>query len=50
MGELLKYCGLGMVCFLEQLFSVVLHEETIPRQWREGFIVNLFSLFSLMSG
>ena len=41
-GELLKYGGLGMVCLLEQLFSVVWHEETVPRQWREGFIVNLF--------
>ena len=31
-----------MVCLLEQLFSVVWHEETVPRQWREGLIVNLF--------
>ena len=28
MGELLKYGGSGMVCLLEQLFSVVWHEET----------------------
>ena len=42
MGELLKYGGSGMVCLLEQLFSVVWHEETVPRQWREGLIVNLF--------
>ena len=42
MGELLKYGGLGMVCLLEHLFSVVWHEETVPRQWREGLIVNLF--------
>ena len=31
-----------MVFLLEQLFSVVWHEETVPKQWREGFIVNLF--------
>ena len=30
MGELLKYGGSGMVCLLEQLFSVVWHEETVP--------------------
>ena len=42
-GELLKYGGSGMVCLLEQLFSVVWHEETVPRQWKEGFIVNLFN-------
>ena len=41
-GELLKYGGSGMVCLLEQLFSVVWHEEAVPRQWREGLIVNLF--------
>ena len=41
-GELLKYGGSGMVCLLEQLFSVVWHEETVPGQWREGLIVNLF--------
>ena len=33
-SELLKYSGSGMVCLLEQLFSVVWHEETVPRQWR----------------
>ena len=42
MGELLKYGGSGMVCLLEQLFSVVWLEENVPRQWREGLIVNLF--------
>ena len=31
-----------MVCLLEQLFSVICHEELVPRQWREGLIVNLF--------
>ena len=31
-----------MVCLLEQLFAVVWHEEAVPRQWREGLIVNLF--------
>ena len=30
-----------MVCLPEQ-FSVVWHEETVLRQWREGLIVNLF--------
>ena len=33
LGELLKYGGSGIVCL--QLFSVVWHEETVPRQWRE---------------
>ena len=42
MGELLKYGGSGMVCLLEQLFSVIWCEELVPRQWREGLIVNLF--------
>ena len=42
MGELLKYGSSGMVCLLEQLFSVVWHEETVPSQWGEGLIVNLF--------
>ena len=42
MGELLKYGGSGMVCLLEQLFSVIWREELVPRQWREGLIVNLF--------
>ena len=41
-GLVLKYGGSGMVCLLEQLFSVVWHEETISRQWREGLIVDLF--------
>ena len=31
-----------MVCLLEQLFSVIWREELVPRQWREGLIVNLF--------
>ena len=39
-GELLKYGGSGMVCLLEQLFSVIWREELVPRQWREGLIVN----------
>ena len=39
MGELLKYGGSGMVCLLEQLFSVVWHEETVPRHWREGLLL-----------
>ena len=30
-----------MVCLLEQLFSVIWLEELVPRQWREGIIVNL---------
>ena len=40
--ELLKYGGSGMVCLLEQLFSVIWCEELVPRQWQEGLIVNLF--------
>ena len=31
-----------MVYLLEQLFSVDWREETVPKQWREGLIVNLF--------
>ena len=31
-----------MVDLLEQLFSVIWQEEIVPRQWREGFIVNIF--------
>ena len=27
---------------LGRLFSVIWHEEVVPRQWREGLIVNLF--------
>ena len=40
-GELLKYGGEGMVLLLEKLFSVIWREEVVPRQWREGLIVNL---------
>ena len=32
-GELLKHGGGGMVDLLHQLFKVVWHEETIPKQW-----------------
>ena len=32
-----------MVYLLEQLFSVIWREETVPKQWREGLIVNLFT-------
>ena len=31
-SELLKYGGSGMVCLLEQLFSVVWQEEAVPIQ------------------
>ena len=41
-GELLKYGGAGMVDMRCQLFRVVWCEESVPRQWREGLIVNLF--------
>ena len=41
-GELLKYGGFRMVDLLEQLFSVIWQEEIVPRQWREGLIVNIF--------
>ena len=41
-GELLKYGGSGMVDLLEQLFSVIWQDEIVPRQWREGLIVNIF--------
>ena len=27
---------------LEQLFSVIWQEEIVPRQWRDGLIVNIF--------
>ena len=27
---------------LEQLLLVIWHEETVPKQWREGLRVNLF--------
>ena len=42
MGELLKYGRSGMVDLLEQLFSVIWQEEVVPRQWRDGLIVNIF--------
>ena len=38
MGELLKYGGSGMVCLLEQLFSVIWCEELVPRQWCDGLL------------
>ena len=41
-GELLKYGGSGMVDLLEQLLSVIWQEEIVPRQWRDGLIVNIF--------
>ena len=31
-----------MVDLLQQLFSVIWHEEIVPPQCREGLIVNLF--------
>ena len=31
-----------MVDLLEQLFSVIWQEVIVPRQWREGLIVNIF--------
>ena len=31
-----------MMYLLEQLCSVIWREETVPKQWREGLIVNLF--------
>ena len=31
-----------MVDLFKQLFSVIWQEEIVPRQWREGFIVNIF--------
>ena len=31
-----------MVLLLEKLFSIIWREEVVPRQWREGLIVNLF--------
>ena len=42
MGELMRYGGIGMVDLLRQLFSVVLHGEVLPPQWREELIVNFF--------
>ena len=41
-GQLLKYCGSGMVELLKQLFTVIWREEFVPPQWREGLVVNLF--------
>ena len=41
-GELLKYGGFGMVDLLEQLFLVIWQEDIVPRQWRDGLIVNIF--------
>ena len=37
-GEILKYGGSAMVYLLEQLFSVIRREETVPKQSREGLI------------
>ena len=31
-----------MVDLLEQLFSVIWQKENVPRQWRDGLIVNIF--------
>ena len=31
-----------MVDVLEQLFSFIWQEEIVPRQWRDGLIVNIF--------
>ena len=42
MDELLKYGASGMVDLLEQLFLVIWQEEIVPRQWRDGLIVNIF--------
>ena len=39
---LLQLLLFGMVDLLEQLFSVKWQEEIVPRQWREGLIVNIF--------
>ena len=36
MGELFI-----LVDLLEQLFSVIRQEEIVPRQWRDGRIVNI---------
>ena len=41
-GELPKYGESGMVDLLDQLFSVIWQEDIVPRQWREGLIVNIF--------
>ena len=31
--SMLKNGGSGMVCLLQELFSVVWHEKTVPRQY-----------------
>ena len=41
-GSYLKYGGSGLVCLLEQLFSLIWCEELVPRQWQDRLIVNLF--------
>ena len=41
-SEFLKYGESEMVDLLQQLFSVIWREEIVPRQWREGLIVNIF--------
>ena len=43
-GELLKYGGSGMVyCWSIYLEYIVWQEEVVPKEWREGLIVNLFT-------
>ena len=39
---MLKYGWQWYTDLLEQLFSVIWQEEIVPRQWREGLIVNIF--------
>ena len=34
----MDYGGPGMVYLIEQLFSVILREKTLLKQWREGLI------------
>ena len=41
-GELLKYDGSHGSEMVYTICSVIWHEEAVPRQWREGLIVNLF--------
>ena len=38
----MNYGGSGMVYLLEQLLSVIWHEETVSKQLRESLIVTLF--------
>ena len=38
-GGLLEYGGSGMVQLLQQLFTVIWHEEFVPPQWREALTV-----------